>query len=82
MCMFIMCLVNNEKKYTRFAGDFRDHADARVRFGAHRPIDHESGLPAEPLIVSIGRLFSPYCPGVRHGHRRRGHNKHNKKKNF
>ena len=64
MCMFIMCLVNNEKKYTRFAGDFEDHADARVRFGAHRQIEHESGLPAEPLIVSIGRLFTPYRPGT------------------
>jgi hypothetical protein len=59
-----MCLVNNEKKYTRFAGNFKNHADAPLRFGAHRPIEHDQWLPAEPLNVSIGRLFAPYRPGT------------------
>jgi hypothetical protein len=38
-----MYLVNNEKKYTRFAGVFDEHADAPLRFGAHRPIEHDQG---------------------------------------
>ena len=80
--ILLMCLVDIEKKYTRFAGNFEDHADARVRFGANCQIEHKSGLPAEPLNVSIGRLFALYRPGVHHGHRRRRHNKHNKKKTF
>ena len=42
--ILIMCLVDNEKKYTRFAGDFEDHADAPVRFGAHRRIEHNQGF--------------------------------------
>ncbi len=24
----------------------------------------QPGLPLEPLNVSIGRLFAPYCPGM------------------
>ena len=59
-----MCLVNNEKKYTRFAGNFEEHADAPLQFGAHRPIEHNQWLPAEPLNVSIGRLFAPYRSGT------------------
>ena len=42
--ILLMCLVDNEKKYTRFAGDFEDHADAQVRCGAHRPIEHNQGF--------------------------------------
>ena len=59
-----MCLVDNETKYTRFAGDFEDHADARVRFGVHRPIEHNQGFTRKPLNVSIGQLFAHYCPGT------------------
>ena len=40
----LLSLVNNEKKYTRFAGNFDDHADAPLRFGAHRPIEHNQGF--------------------------------------
>ena len=42
--ILLMCLVDNEKKYTRFAGDFEDHADALVQFGTHRPIEHNQGF--------------------------------------
>ena len=42
--IMLMCLVDNEKKYTRFAGNFKDHADAPLKFGAHRPIEHEQGF--------------------------------------
>ena len=42
--ILLMCLVDNEKKYTRFAGDFEDHADARMRFGAHLSIEHDQGF--------------------------------------
>ena len=59
-----MCLVDNEKKYTIFACNFEDHADAPLRFGAHCPIEHDQWLPAEPLNVSIGRLFAPYRSGT------------------
>ncbi len=33
------------KKYTRFAGNFDDHADALLQFGAHCLIKHNQGLP-------------------------------------
>ena len=42
--VFLMCLVNNERKYTRFAGNFEDHADALLRFGAHFRIEHNQGF--------------------------------------
>ncbi len=42
--ILLMCLVDNEKKYTRFAGNFEDHADAPVQFGAHHPIEHNQGF--------------------------------------
>ena len=42
--MFFMYLVDNEKKNTRFAGDFEDHADALLQFGAHLPIEHDQGF--------------------------------------
>ena len=61
--MLLLFLVDNEKKYTRFAGNFEDHADAPLRFGAHRLIEHDQWLLAEPLSVSIGKLFAPYCSG-------------------
>ena len=39
--LLLLSLVDDEKihkKYKRFAGHFEDHADAPVRFGAHRLI--------------------------------------------
>ena len=42
--VMLLSLVYNEKKYTRFAGNFDDHADAPLRFKAHRPIEHNQGL--------------------------------------
>ena len=74
----LMCLVDNENKYTRFAGDFEDHADARVRFGAHRPMSttRASGGATERLQRAIIRTVLPWH--IRHGHQRRRHNKHNK----
>ena len=42
--ILLMCLVDNGKKYTRFAGNFEDHADAPVRFGVHCPIEHDQGF--------------------------------------
>ena len=41
--ILLMCLVNNEKKYTRFAGNIEDHANAPLQFGAHRWIEHNQG---------------------------------------
>ena len=49
--LLLVSLVDDEKntqkihkKYTRFAGHFEDHADAPVRFGVHRPIEHNQGF--------------------------------------
>ena len=42
--VLLLSLVNNEKKYTRFAGDFDDHADVPLQFGAHCPIEHDQGF--------------------------------------
>ncbi len=42
--LLLMRLVNNEKKSTRFAGNFEDYADAPLQFGAHRRIDHNQGF--------------------------------------
>ena len=42
--ILLLCLVDNEKKYTRFAGNFKDHADALVQFGGHCPIEHNQGF--------------------------------------
>ena len=38
--LLLYSLVDNEKKYTRFAGLFDDYADAPVQFGEHHPIEH------------------------------------------
>ena len=58
-----MSLVNNEKKYTRFAGNFDDHADA-VAIRSASPNRAQLGLHTEPLNISIGQLFTPYRPGT------------------
>ncbi len=42
--LLLMCLVDNEEKYTRFAGNFKDHADAPLQFGAHCRIEHNQGF--------------------------------------
>ena len=42
--VLLLSLVNNEKKYTRFAGNFKDHADAPLQFGVHRPIERDQGF--------------------------------------
>ena len=42
--ILLMCLVDNENKYTRFAGNFKDYADAPVRFGAYLRIEHDQGF--------------------------------------
>ena len=42
----------------------------------------QPGLHAEPLDVTIGQVHAPYCPGGRHGHWWRQHNKHTKQKLF
>ena len=42
--LLLLSLVNNEKKYTRFAGKFDDHADALLRFGTHSSIEHDQGF--------------------------------------
>ena len=44
VAILLMCLVDNEKKYTRFTGNFEDHEDAPVQFGAHCPIEHNQGF--------------------------------------
>ena len=42
--VMLLSLVNNENKYTRFAGNFDDHADSPLRFGAYCLIEHDQGF--------------------------------------
>ncbi len=42
--ILLMCLVDNEKKYNRFAGNFEDHVDLPLQFGAHLQIEHNQGF--------------------------------------
>ena len=42
--VLLLYLVNNEKYYTRYAGNFEDHADAPLQFGTHRLIEHDQGF--------------------------------------
>ena len=45
--LLLVSLVDEKKihkKYTRFAGNFDDHADALLRFGAYCLIDHNQGF--------------------------------------
>ena len=39
--LLLLSLVNNEKK---IPGNFDDHADAPLQFGAHFPIEHNQGF--------------------------------------
>ena len=42
--LLLYSLVDDEKKYTRFAGNFDDHADVPLQFGAHLLIEHNQGF--------------------------------------
>ncbi len=67
--VMLLSLVNNEKNTLGLQAIFMTMRMRRCNLYA--PNRAQPGLHAEPLNVSIGLLFAPYCPGVRHGHRRR-----------
>ena len=42
--LLLLSLVNNKIKDNRFDGNFDDHLDAPLRFGAHCLIEHDQGF--------------------------------------
>ncbi len=60
--ILLMCLVNNEKKYTRFAGNFNDHANAPLRFGAHFQIEHNQGFTRSHCTSPLGNYLHRIAP--------------------
>ncbi len=60
--ILLMCLVNNDKKYTRFAGNFEDHADVPLRFGAHCRIEHNQGFTWSHGTSPLGNYLHRITP--------------------
>ena len=49
--------IDNNKKYASNTGDFDCHADAAVRCGAHRPMEHIPGFPRSHWMPSLGKCL-------------------------
>ena len=49
--------ISNNKKCRRIAGNFDCHADAAVRRGVHRPIEHIQGFPRSHWMLPLGKCL-------------------------
>jgi hypothetical protein len=49
--------INNNEKCRRITGDFDCHADAAVRRGAHRPIEHIQGFTRSHWMPPLGECL-------------------------
>ena len=60
--ILLLSLVDDEKKYTRIAGHFDDHADAPVQCGAHCPMDHNKGFTRSHWTLPLGDYLHRITP--------------------
>jgi hypothetical protein len=56
--------IGNNKKCRRIAGDFDCHADAVVRRGAHRPIEHIQGFTRSHWMPPSGECLHRIVPAA------------------
>jgi hypothetical protein len=56
--------IGNNKKCTQIAGDFDCHADAAVRRGARRPIEHIQGFTRSHWMPPLGECLRPIVPAA------------------
>ncbi len=56
--------IGNSKKCRQTAGDFDCHADAAVRHGAHRPIEHIQGFTRSHWMPSSGKCQRSIVPAA------------------
>ena len=47
--------IDDDKKCRESAGDFNHHADAAVRCGAHRPMEHILGFTRSHWMLPSGK---------------------------
>ena len=56
--------ISNNKKCRRIAGDFDCHADAAVRRGAHRQIEHIQGFTRSHWMPASGECLRRIAPAA------------------
>ncbi len=56
--------IGDNKKCRRIAGDFDSHADAAVRCGAHRPMEHIPGFTGSHWMPPSGECLSRIAPAA------------------
>ncbi len=56
--------IGDNKKCRRFAGDFDCHADAAVRCGAHRPMEHIPGFTGSHWMSPSGECLRRITPAA------------------
>jgi hypothetical protein len=54
----------NDKKCRESAGDFDHHADAAVRCGAHRPLEHILGFTRSHWMLPSGKCLCRIAPAA------------------
>ena len=56
--------IGDNKKCRRIAGDFDCHADAAVRRGPHRPIEHIQGFTRSHWMLPSGKCLRCIAPAA------------------
>ena len=56
--------IGDNKKCRRIAGDFDSHADAAVRCGAHRPMEHIPGFTRSHWMPPSGECLRRIAPAA------------------
>jgi hypothetical protein len=80
-----MVVANNEiednKKWTKIAGDFDGHTDAAVRYRAHHPMEHIPGFTRSywmpPLGECLHRIALVVAKVINFGCKHKSLTKHN-----
>jgi hypothetical protein len=60
--ILLLSLVDDEKKYRRFAGYFNDHVDALMRCSTHCLIDHNQGFTRSHWTSASGNYTHRIAP--------------------
>ena len=56
--------IGDNKKCRQIAGDFDCHADAAVRRGAHRPMEHIQGFTGSHWMLPSGKCLRHIAPAA------------------
>ena len=56
--------ISNNNKCRRIAGNFDCHADAAVRRGVHRPIEHIQGFTRSHWMLPSGKCLRRIAPAA------------------